>query len=337
MIVSKIKTDKYIYYNLHAEQVITSNYFENSNRGIYEDRLSISTILRIVENVKDCHDGTSTIVLDFDRIIECQLNLSSKFIDFRKAGVDIIALNISEKIVSDLGFEIIQNANNIINKDRIFERFYFFEHNSDLKNCVIDQEDIFKFEFKERLKKYENEYQEPHSSSYVYLSTYIDLKKFISHEKDFSFYAIYMLALKIEETWRDELKRKPMLVCLSMNSSYIASILSSLLKLDILIFDKIGPINKLCSKPNKIIDNEKKYIIVSDLVCLGTEVKIVKNLIQFVGAKCIGNVSLIKTETLKSIDIKKKNATLAVFSINKTNNKDLNYTIFTDLEPICHE
>ena len=146
-----------------------------------------------------------------------------------------------------------------------------------------------------------------------------------------------MLALQIRKTWGNELINNPILVCLSMNSSYMVSILSSLLKLDVLIFDKIGPINKLYSKPNKIISNEKQYIIVSDLVCLGTEVKIVKNLIQFIGAKCLGNVSLIKIETLKSKDIEKENVTTAVFSINRKNNKELGYTIFTNLETIDNE
>lgn len=337
MIISKIQASKYIYYNLHAEQVITSNYFEDSNSGVYEDRLSISTILRIIENINENKNKDISIILDFDRIVECQANSSDKFIELKKTGIDIIALNISAVLVAYLGFEMIQNIDNMKNENGIYERFYFFEHNSDLKSISINPLDIFKSEFKEKLKQYKDEYREPHSSSYVYLSTYIDLKKFISYEKEFSFYAIYMLALQIRKTWGNELINNPILVCLSMNSSYMVSILSSLLKLDVLIFDKIGPINKLYSKPNKIISNEKQYIIVSDLVCLGTEVKIVKNLIQFIGAKCLGNVSLIKIETLKSKDIEKENVTTAVFSINRKNNKELGYTIFTNLETIDNE
>lgn len=41
MLVSKIVTEKYIYYNLHAEQVMISTYYneKNTNLGIYEDFL----------------------------------------------------------------------------------------------------------------------------------------------------------------------------------------------------------------------------------------------------------------------------------------------------------
>lgn len=47
----------------------------------------------------------------------------------------------------------------------------------------------------------------------------------------------------------------------------------------------------------------------------------------------MGNVSLIKTETLDSKDIFKENATLAVFSIDNANNKELEFYISTNLEP----
>ena len=117
-----------------------------------------------------------------------------------------------------------------------------------------------------------------------------------------------------------------------MNSAYIVSVLANLLKLDILILDKIGPINKIYNRLDKTISEDRKYIVVSDLVCLGTEVKIVKSLIQFMGGKFLGNVSIIKTETLSKADIKRFDATIAVFSINKSNNKEIGYNIKTDLE-----
>lgn len=135
----------------------------------------------------------------------------------------------------------------------------------------------------------------------------------------------------IRKECNDDLIEKPILVCQSLNSSLIASILSNLLNLDILVLDKIGPINKLYSRLDKTI-KIKNYIIVSDLVCLGTEVKIVKNLIEFLGGQYLRNVALIKIETLNVSHINKKEATIAVFSINKGNNRSLNYKITTNLE-----
>ena len=160
------------------------------------------------------------------------------------------------------------------------------------------------------------------------------MKKFMSYEKELLLFSIYKLAIKIKTKWQNEIEYGPILICQSMNSAFIVSILSTFLKLDILIFDKIGPINKLYNRLDNTISDKRKYIIVSDLVCLGTEVKIVKSLIQFIGGNCLGNVSLIKTETLKNTHIIKENATIAIFSIKRANNKELNYDIFTDLESL---
>lgn len=140
--------------------------------------------------------------------------------------------------------------------------------------------------------------------------------------------------MKIKNEWGKELDQKPILVCQSMNSAYIVSVLSILLKLDILILDKIGPIHTLYTRMDKSFSENRKYIVVSDLVCLGTEAKIVKNLILFMGGKYLGNVSLVKTETLEKAHIKRTDATKAVFSINRENNRELNYSITTDLLPL---
>ena len=64
------------------------------------------------------------------------------------------------------------------------------------------------------------------------------------------------------------------MICQSLNGSYLASVLSSLLGLDLFIIDGVGPINKLYRSLGATIETGKKYIVVSDVVCLGTEFKI---------------------------------------------------------------
>ncbi|UXD71085.1 hypothetical protein MUK51_07265 [Sphingobacterium faecium] len=142
--------------------------------------------------------------------------------------------------------------------------------------------------------------------------------------------------MKIKYKWSKELKNNPILVSQSLTSTFIVSILSKLLKLDILVFDKIGPITKLYNKLEKHNFDKRKYIVVSDLVCLGTEVKITKNLIEFSGGEYLGNVSLVKVETLNRDDLNLKNIdwTLSVFSITSENNQALNYYIYTNLKPM---
>ena len=51
MIISKIVTPDFIYFNLHAEEVINSNFIEDDNIGVNGDRLQISTINRILDDI----------------------------------------------------------------------------------------------------------------------------------------------------------------------------------------------------------------------------------------------------------------------------------------------
>ncbi|WP_156307976.1 hypothetical protein [Sphingobacterium endophyticum] len=357
MIISRLNTDNFYYYNLHSEEVLTSNFIEDINQGIFCDRLQSITIDRVSKDIKKENSGLKNVALDFKHIENIQPNVNTYFTDLKKDGYNLVLLNVSEELIKSMGFNLIENINNS-SKDLIFYdkgtllprnkpgyyKFYFFESSSnDFFPFSFNISDEFNKVFKGKLANYKENNHEPHTSSFVYVETYINIKKFISYEKEFCIYSIYKLALKILKEWRlngpipfykegeiNELL-PPILVCQSLSSSYIAGILSNLLKLDILILDKIGPINRIYNSLNKNIIENRNYIVVSDLVCLGTEVKIVKNIIEFLGGNYLGNVSLIKTETLKKKDIIKKDATIAVFSIDKTNNRELGYYITTDL------
>lgn len=332
MVISKINKEKYIYFNLHAEEVVSSNFINEDNAGIFCDRLQIVTIDRVINSLSS--EGIKTIVLDFKNINDCQPNLQKRLIDLKNNDYKIILLNLTKKLCSDLSFDSMKNLKNN-EEENYYLKFFMFEDGTDaVTDLEINTKEIFEEEFKNKIKTYiDKDHNEPHTSSFVYLTAFVDMKRFISYEKPFLIYSLYQLALKVKWEMSDELKEEPILVCQSLNSSYLVSILSTLLSLDILIFDKIGPVNKLYNRLDNNISGKRKYIIVSDLVCLGTEVKIVKNLINFIGGKCLGNISLIKTETLRKEDIKKVNATIAVFSIKKKNHKELGYAITTDLEP----
>ncbi|WP_286751754.1 MULTISPECIES: hypothetical protein [Sphingobacterium] len=355
MIISKMNAGDFMYYNLHSEEVITSNFLEDINLGIFCDRLQSITMERVNKDIMESAPKSSNIAFDFRKIEAIQPNLDTYFNDLRK-DYNIVFLNITKEIAKALCHGFFNHPDNlakdIIFFDKItldprikegFHRFYFYENENNFYPEKFRIEDIFKEHFKNELKPFSEEHGKQHTSSFVYLTSYINVKSFMSEKKGLLMYAIYLLASKVLKEWRkkgpipfyskenNEKQDTPILVCQSLNSAYIVSILSNLLKLDVLILDKIGPINKLYSSLGKNIIDKKNYIVVSDMVCLGTEVKIVKNIIQFLGGSYLGNISLIKTETLKKCHIDKKDATLAIFSIDKTNYKDLNYEIKTDL------
>ncbi|MPS63852.1 hypothetical protein [Chryseobacterium sp.] len=356
MIISKTNAGNFTYYNLHSEEVVTSNFLEDINLGIYCDRLQSITMERVNKDIKDSLPTGSNIAFDFRKIEAIQSNLDIYFNELRKEGYNIVFLNITKDITKGICHDFFNHPNNLTKDitffDKItldprikegYKRFYFYESENNFYPEDFRIQNIFKEHFKNELKPFSEEHGKQHTSSFVYLTSYINVKSFMSAKKELLMYAVYLLASKVLKEWRKkgpipfyskENKEKqdtPILVCQSLNSAYIVSILSNLLKLDVLILDKIGPINKLYSSFDKHIIDKKNYIVVSDMVCLGTEVKIVKNIIQFLGGSYLGNISLIKTETLKKCHIDRKDATLAVFSIDRTNYKELKYEIKTDL------
>lgn len=340
MIVSFIKNVSYLYFSLHAEEVFTSNYLKDNDEGVFVSSLQFETIERLFVFLKNStFEEQEYIVLDFNNLYHIQANIISKIIEIRDLGYKLVFKNVKAEIFDSLSINVIVNEKNILNEKKGFDTFYYFT--SDLEKIYsidINEKTLFKQEFARILKEknYIVEYKKKHSSSFVYLNSFIDLKKFISLERPFVYFSLYKLALKIRNKWSKELNNNPILVSQSLTSTFIVSILSKLLKLDILVFDKIGPITKLYNKLEKHNFDKRKYIIVSDLVCLGTEVKITKSLIEFSGGNYLGNVSLIKVETLTREDIQLDNIdrTLSIFSITNDNNEELNYYIYTNLNPM---
>ncbi|MBF01040.1 hypothetical protein [Flavobacterium coralii] len=338
MIVSLIKNANYLYFSLHAEEVFTSNYIKDNNEGIYVSSLQFETIDRLAAFIRDFKsEKHKYIVLDFRHIKHIQANLISKIIEIREMGYKLIFKDVFHEIIDPLSLNVIPNSKNIFNQDGGYNLFYFFSAESDpIYSETFDEKILFNDTFEGLIINYITEYDKKHASSFVYLKSFIDLKKFISNERPFIYFALYKLAMKIKYKWKNEIAENPILVCQSLTSTFLVSILSKFLNLDILVFDKIGPITKLYNKLEKHNFDKRKYIIVSDLVCLGTEVKITKSLIEFSGGQYLGNVSLVKIETLTREDLQLDNIdrTISIFSITKENNKALNYYIYTNLQPI---
>lgn len=340
MIVSLIKNVDYLYFSLHAEEVFTSNYIKDNNEGVFVSSLQFETVDRLFNFVKDTtFKEQKFIILDFSSIHHIQANIISKIIEIRNLGFELVFKNLVPQIFESLSLSIIVNEKNILNSENGYDTFYYFKSDSEVIYRIdLNEKKIFNKEFERILKEknYIVEHKEKHSSSFIYLKSFIDLKKFISIETPFVYFALYKLAMKIKYKWNQEIKYKPILVSQSLTSTFIVSILSKLLKLDILVFDKIGPITKLYNKLEKHNFDKRKYIVVSDLVCLGTEVKITKSLIEFSGGQYLGNVSLVKIETLTREDIQLDNIdrTISIFSITNENNEYLNYYIYTNLKPM---
>jgi len=326
MIVSKIYWTDTVCFNIHIEQIITSTYFDEGGRGIEDTILTIETLKRII---LECSKEYCTI-LDFNKILLFQSNLTPILKEIKDASQNLILINVLEEIVENQYLNRYKNSNNILEAGCY--KVLYMTSNDTIIDYDFYNEEIFKIDFKEKLKKHIHAPQKKaHTSSSIYLESYVDVKEFISIDYSFIVFSVYKLALMVKDKWMITETALPILVCQNSNGAFIASLLSGLLGLNILILDKIGPINKLYKRLGNTIEAEKSYVVVSDFVCLGTEVKIVKNLIEFSGGKYIGNVSLIRVETLDATDRDFLDA-LSVFEITSANNQDLDYYISTNLK-----
>lgn len=339
MVISLIQNEDFAYYNLHAEQTISSTFFDG-DIGICVTELFSEALLRIEDSLNLINKiSEKTVYLDFNKIDNAYKNLNSNLSKISKKCKILILLNLKDEVYNQLEIELISgnkfNRRNIV--DNGFVMFYF-EKESD-EQMYIDEKQLFEESFRDFVIYYTDDNNEDyHQSSSVYLTKYIDIKKMISKDKAFFIYSLYQLALRIQNEWLNETfeikQEAPTLICQNLNSSFIASVLSSFLKLDIVILDHLGPINTMYSSLNNKIEENKKYIIVSDVVCLGTEVKIAKNLITFLGGKVFGNISIVKIDTLNEKDIveeEKKLKSISVFNISKQNNEGINFEIRTAL------
>src|SRR5690606_16523416 len=110
MIVSKFNTGNSIYYDLHSEEVITSNFIEDVNLGIYCDRLQSITMDRISKNILEKGlDDIKNIVFDFANIIAIQANINSYFNKLKTNGYNLVFTNITKDIITDLGYDSLAN------------------------------------------------------------------------------------------------------------------------------------------------------------------------------------------------------------------------------------
>src|SRR5690606_325926 len=162
MIVSKFNTGNFIYYDLHSEEVITSNFIEDVNLGIYCDRLQSITMDRIIKDITDKEfNGIKNIAFDFTNIIAIQTNINSYFTKLKTDGYTLVFTNITQEIIIELCYNSLSNPDNNEStiiffdkttikpvKKRGYSRFYFFETSNNFYPDNFKIEPIFKEHFK---------------------------------------------------------------------------------------------------------------------------------------------------------------------------------------------
>lgn len=327
MVFSKTELDNVAYYDLLAEKSLSLN---SPNTDSLSQDIFVSDIEDILKDIEQ-DSVNATFVIDCGEIESVQKNIIEdripQIVDILKSKT-IVLSNVKKDLLNHDYYRTLT----IKYKNQYNEEggFYYFLPLCDGYSCsqLKRAEDVFKTVFAERMKRYckelKTDEEQKHPSSSVHLSTFIDIKEMAFKERELILYAIYRLAMKVKAHWIEEGKEKPILVCQSLSGSYIASVVSSLLNLDLYILDQVGPVNKLYRNLGTKIQTNTDYIIVSDMVCMGTEVKIAKSIIEYFGGNYIGNISLVRVKSIEPDE-----NTEEVFRIDEFNHKEFNYFITT--------
>lgn len=130
-------------------------------------------------------------------------------------------------------------------------------------------------------------------SSNVYVNKYINIKSLFLN------YNYMILAVKsLKELVKSKFKRDlsdSILLGVSNNGIILANLLSYELQIPVQSLNRLGPVYCLEKQIDKYKQfNNNKYILISDVVCMGGEYKMTNGIIDILGSKLLGGVCVVK-------------------------------------------
>lgn len=347
MIYSLLADSNMYFISLHAEcalHLYSREFFHNdiisdarNIKGIYCKKLNAD----ILKNIYDYIYEDKDICIDFERIEEISENNLLGFVSFIKKefcskNKSVYFLNLNKKIYDNMNISDIFCAIED-DKEHISGKIGKRENVDTYINLMKRKARLFEEKVENIIIAATEPYaNEQHTSVPVYLSKYINVKKMIESNSRFIRLAIYYLALKMID--RGIISNNPLennnlsLFFHTINGGYIATQLAGLFHIDFVYLDHLGPIESVHRKHfEKSIRDNRNYIIISDVICLGGEVGRAKTIIEYCGGKVRGEVSFVD---IKSIQSEKLDDRISLYTISKECNR-IGYTIKTDLCEMC--
>lgn len=340
MLYSAINIDGKLHILLHVEQVYQNFNRFNHNLGYFTSELTLDTTLRVEEEIK-LGLNFNSIIIDCN-LLEESRNSNNEFLrifDYcKERNFSFSIIRIQKNLYSDLQchavklkhnlfeeidtnsncFNLFSNKESSINYEN-FDRFiYDYYGNTILHNGIRDKY------WSEKIPDYSD-------SSNVRLPKYINIKKFIE-DTEVSFLGLYLLCKKAVELSiiprLNNSQNRPIAFFQSIIGGYLASIISKIAIMDIAYFDHIGPISKIYKtvQKNSFLKNNN-YILISDVICMGTEIQIAKNIIEHEHSNVVGLMSIVEVEV---IDKPKKGNNCSLFTLTNKNNDEIKYKILTN-------
>ena len=288
--VSAIYKDNFIYLNMHMEQVYTDflqeysqfdyhdRKYENGFNYMKRDDFTFDTINRLETFLKNNRD--KNVILDFqgEKLRGIQNNMDDKVRNCITEKVHII--NLSTELSQKLNLKIEEDKETIQDYQTAFEENKF-------DNVIELSED----------QSYE-------CANGVILSKYVNIKKLVENNSDF-FKWCYLLCNNLIQNglfnmYNKNEHSKPILLAHTLNGVCIATVISKLMNLEMIYIDHLGPHNRITGM--NFLENFRayqNYLLVVDFVCQGNEILRAQNIVEFIGGKYIGFVSMIKLDISK--------------------------------------
>lgn len=332
MLYAKLETVDTLYVFLHAEQVYRDFNLNVKDLGYFNYELVESTICDIYNHIKS-NSTPDNIVFDFAEITEAH-NISKwieRIINYckkhkKECTFSRMSQTLYEKSIKKLKEKLGE-------EDETVTDFISASKKKNITDTKIYE--IYKKAIAERIKsnyiieRKTGKESYSHSSN-VQLPIYINVKAFIE-QKDFSFLGLYMLCKQAIHKDFIGYGKHPLLFFSSMAGAYLASVFSKLACIDMVFLNHLGPKKKLYRELHKEqLLADRDYLIISDVVCLGAEIERAKTLIEHVGGKLKGILSVVyvnvvseRPKTENEID------NVALLTLTKEYNP-IDYQIITD-------
>lgn len=207
--------------------------------------------------------------------------------------------------------------------------FVYFLKETKERFLECDIEKICQKRKAEILKKYSNSQITFLPSSGVYSNMSLDYKKMFEKTKDFQFILgeMYYEICCIEQKF-------DFLVAASKNAIALAAILGERLGKPVIYYTSIGQKYVRHNFQDKIesqvdaVQRAKKYLMIFDVICLGTEARILNGVINALGGNLVGAVGMVCVQEPENIRKADKDSILAKANCLTTARKmDLKYRI----------
>lgn len=280
-----------------------------------------------------CHGKSSNDIFikstDLKKIIDDLNKTEEDYIFFdmkcvKKAASRSFAFLKEEEVLDKIVFFHVQKGSEVydcLNADLpgIAEQekgfaFFCFSNKAKEQFHKADIESIYERQKKEILKKYVNKEIAFLPSSGVYSNMSLDYKKLFENSEDF---LLIISELYYEIRCIEQRQRFDYLVAASKNAIALTAILGKLLGKPVIYHTNIGQKYVKQKFTDKVenqtdaVQKAKKYLMIFDVICLGTEARILNGIINVLGGHLIGAVGMVCVQNPEEIRMIDKDSILA--------------------------